>query len=103
MPDIDTVGVIFEAGISRAGALIPRWSTGSIRTARQSAMTSRPDATWRRATGWCAIAFPTGRSLSLFSAVTEPALRARAVAGREIPIFAVNLGGLGFSDRDHAG
>jgi NAD+ kinase len=97
MPSINSVGIISKPGIPHASSIIPglmEWLEGRSITARYDAETAvylgrtdgiaRPDVPHNTQ-----LVIVLGGDGTLLSA-------ARAMGGREIPLFAVNLGGLGF-------
>ncbi len=97
MPAIDTIGIISKEGVPRAEAVIPElleWIRARGITARYDDETAhyagRADGLERREVPvGCQFVIVLGGDGTLLSA-------ARAIGGREIPLFAVNLGGLGF-------
>jgi NAD+ kinase len=97
MPDVDTVGIIAKPGIERANAIVPSlvaWLQArniNVRYDHQTAvyLGTNSGLPRERVPENCQLVLVLGGDGTLLSA-------ARAVAGREIPLFAVNLGGLGF-------
>ncbi len=97
MPDIRTVGIISKPGVPAAAELVPKlmaWLRGrgiSIRFDEETAeyagtsgAISRPE-------------IPEGADLVIVLGGDGTLLSAaRAIGGREVPLFPVNLGGLGF-------
>lgn len=97
MPDIKTVGIFSKPGVAPAAELVPKligWLRAhslQIRCDQETASYAgdctglpRPDVP-----EGCDLVIVLGGDGTLLSA-------ARAIGGREIPLFAVNLGGLGF-------
>ncbi len=98
MEQIRTVGIISKPDVQEARHVVPAlitWLAAHGLSARMDDMTARYAATGQesydreRVPDGCQLVVVLGGDGTLLSA-------ARAVAGREIPIFAVNLGGLGF-------
>jgi NAD+ kinase len=97
MPDIETVGIITKPGIERATAIVPSlvaWLRArkiNVRYDHQTAvyLDKNNGLSREHVPDNCQLVLVLGGDGTLLSA-------ARAVAGREIPLFAVNLGGLGF-------
>jgi NAD+ kinase len=97
MPPIKTVGIISKPGVARAADLIPglfAWLKDrniSVRYDYQTAAYLGKDHGLERTAvpEGCQLVIVLGGDGTLLSA-------ARAIAGRKIPLFAVNLGGLGF-------
>src|SRR5437773_11547427 len=97
MPDINAVGIISKPGIPHASTILPElvaWldSRGiASRFDKESAFyLSRSDGLPRPDV-------PEGTQLVIVLGGDGTLLSAaRAIGGREIPLFAVNLGGLGF-------
>ncbi|RPI13327.1 MAG: NAD(+) kinase [Acidobacteriales bacterium] len=97
MPDIKTVGVIAKPNTEAAAELVPaliEWLTARGLELRLDEVT----AAYAGRTSWlsrdelpdgCDFIIVLGGDGTLLAA-------ARAVGGREVPLFAVNLGGLGF-------
>ncbi|HTT65429.1 MAG TPA: NAD(+)/NADH kinase [Bryobacteraceae bacterium] len=94
---ISTVGIIAKPAVPAAGDVLPKllaWlESRGIRVrydARTAAYAARPDGLTREEVPeGCDLVIVLGGDGTLLSA-------ARAIGGREIPLFAVNLGGLGF-------
>ena len=97
MPDIKTVGIFSKPDVPAAAGLVPKlidWLRGRGLRVRCDAETAsyagkcdglpRPDVP-----EGCDLVIVLGGDGTLLSA-------ARAISGREIPLFPVNLGGLGF-------
>jgi NAD+ kinase len=97
MLEIKTVGIMSKPGIGHASTLILEllaWLEGHGIAARYDAETA---AYLGRADGIARECVPDGTQLMIVLGGDGTLLSAaRAVRGREIPIFAVNLGGLGF-------
>lgn len=97
MPDIRTVGIIAKPGVPQAHALVPEllaWLKGRGIHARCDFQTA---AYTRDCRGMEREAVPDGAELVIVLGGDGTLLSAaRAVGGRPIPLFAVNLGGLGF-------
>ena len=97
MPDIKAVGVIAKPGIPHASAIVSElvewWRKRGIEVRldhEASRYIGKPD-------GFDRDEVPEGTQLVIVLGGDGTLLAAaRAVAGREIPIFPVNLGGLGF-------
>jgi len=97
MPDIKTVGVISKPGVPAAHVVVPEL----MQWVRQKGLEVRYD---EATAAYCDCAgalpreqVPDGTELVIVLGGDGTLLSAaRAVAGREIPIFPVNLGGLGF-------
>jgi NAD+ kinase len=97
MHTIDRVGIVSKPGIERAGAILP----DLVAWLRERNIQVHCDEQTADYLGWtgglrredvpdgCQLVIVLGGDGTLLSA-------ARAVAGREIPLFAVNMGGLGF-------
>jgi NAD+ kinase len=97
MPDIKAVGVIAKPGIPRASAIV----SGLVEWGRQRGIETRLDQEAARyigsQNGLARERVPDGTQLVIVLGGDGTLLAAaRAVAGREIPLFPVNLGGLGF-------
>jgi NAD+ kinase len=97
MLDIKTVGILSKPGIAHASTLILEllaWLERHGISARYDAETA---AYLGRGSGIARDDVPDGTQLMIVLGGDGTLLSAaRAVRGREIPIFAVNLGGLGF-------
>lgn len=97
MPVIDTVGIISKPGATQALTVVPRllaWLKEHGIAARcdeqTAAYTKKVDALPREIV-------PEGAQLVIVLGGDGTLLSAaRAISGRDIPLFAVNLGGLGF-------
>lgn len=97
MHDVNTVGIISKPGSQQAARIVPgllNWLAERNTVARYDAETaSYADGQGGRPRNevpeGCQLVVVLGGDGTLLSA-------ARAIGGREIPIFAVNLGGLGF-------
>jgi len=97
MPDIKTVGIISKPGVDAAKKLVPE----VIEWLRQRAIEVRLDeesADYARCgTGTARESVPEGCDLVIVLGGDGTLLSAaRAIGKREIPLFPVNLGGLGF-------
>jgi len=97
MPDIKTVGVIAKPGIPHASSIVP----GLIAWCNERGLETRLDEEASRylgrPNGLAREQVPEGAQLVIVLGGDGTLLAAaRAVAGREIPLFPVNLGGLGF-------
>jgi NAD+ kinase len=97
MPNISVVGVISKPGIPHAAAILSKlvawWKERDVET-RLDQESARYLG---RSDGLAREQVPEGTQLVIvFGGDGTLLAAARAVAGREIPIFPVNLGGLGF-------
>jgi NAD+ kinase len=96
MPDIKTVGIIAKPNVEAARELVPRM----IDWLREHDVAVRLDthaAEYVGGTGLPREEVPDGAEMVIVLGGDGTLLSAaRAVAGREIPLFPVNLGGLGF-------
>jgi NAD+ kinase len=97
MPDIKTVGVISKPGVAAAVELVPKlfaWLRDRGITIRYDDQTAEYAGT-RGAMSRTEI--PEGADLVIVLGGDGTLLSAaRAIGGREVPLFPVNLGGLGF-------
>jgi NAD+ kinase len=97
MPIIETVGVISKPGVKRADALVPElfaWLRSHSIQARYDESTA---AYLNEGSGLPREVVPEGCDFVIVLGGDGTLLSAaRAIAGRDIPLFAVNLGGLGF-------
>ena len=97
MPDINSVGIISKPAIPHASTIIPEllgWLDKRNITARYDAETA---VYLGRSDGLDRPAVPEGTQLVIVLGGDGTLLSAaRAIGGREIPLFAVNMGGLGF-------
>lgn len=97
MPDIKTVGIISKPGVPAAAELVPKifaWLRTRGITIRYDAETAEYAGTGG-ATSRTEI--PEGADLIIVLGGDGTLLSAaRAIGGREVPLFPVNLGGLGF-------
>jgi NAD+ kinase len=97
MPGIDTVGIVSKPGIERANTIVPalvEWLRSHGRNVRYDEQTGEY---LQASDGLPRDQVPEGTQLIIVLGGDGTLLSAaRAVGGREIPIFAVNLGGLGF-------
>jgi len=97
MPDIKTVGVISKPGVPEAAELVPKL----FAWLRERGIDIRYDdetAAYAHTTGaiW-RTEIPDGAGLVIVLGGDGTLLSAaRAIGGREVPLFPVNLGGLGF-------
>ncbi len=98
MPDIRVVGIMAKPGIPHASAIVSELVEWLRRARRGSAPGSRRRRAILDSTdGLARETVPEGAQLVIVLGGDGTLLAAaRAVAGREIPIFPVNLGGLGF-------
>jgi NAD+ kinase len=97
MPPIEVVGILSKPGVARAAEIVPEL----IERLRERGVMARYDEPTAEYLGTsdglprpevpdgCQLVIVLGGDGTLLAA-------ARAIAGREIPLFAVNLGGLGF-------
>jgi NAD+ kinase len=97
MPDIKTVGIISKPGVPAAAVLVPKL----IAWLRQRGIAIRYDdetAEYAGASGAMSrTEIPEGADLVIVLGGDGTLLSAaRAIGGREVPLFPVNLGGLGF-------
>ncbi|HLM99713.1 MAG TPA: NAD(+)/NADH kinase [Bryobacteraceae bacterium] len=97
MPDIRTVGILSKPGVPAAAELVPKlmaWLRGrgiSIRYDEETAVYAGTSGAMSRAE------IPEGADLVIVLGGDGTLLSAaRAIGGREVPLFPVNLGGLGF-------
>jgi NAD+ kinase len=96
MPDIKTVGIIAKPNVEAARELVPRM----IDWLREHDVAVRLDMHAAEYVGGAGLPreeVPDGAEMVIVLGGDGTLLSAaRAVAGREIPLFPVNLGGLGF-------
>ncbi len=96
MDAISTVGIISKAATARAGEIVP----GLLEWLRARGITPRYDqetASYAGTEGLARERVPEGCQFVIVLGGDGTLLAAaRAIGGREIPVFAVNLGGLGF-------
>ena len=97
MPDVNVVGVMSKPGVAEAARIVP----GLIEWLRGRGLQVRCDAPTAAYLGWgeglpreqvpegCQLVIVLGGDGTLLAA-------ARALGGRNVPLFPVNLGGLGF-------
>jgi NAD+ kinase len=97
MPDIKTIGIISKPGVPAAAELVPkliRWLAErnlAVRMDQETAEYARSDNALPREQ------VPEGAELIIVLGGDGTLLSAaRAIQGREVPLFPVNLGGLGF-------
>src|SRR5208282_1801871 len=97
MPDIRTVGIVSKPGVPAAAELVPKlmaWLRErgiNIRYDEQTAQYAGTGGAISRTE------IPVGADLVIVLGGDGTLLSAaRAIGGREIPLFPVNLGGLGF-------
>jgi NAD+ kinase len=97
MPDIRTIGIISKPGVPAAAELVPkliRWLAErnlAVRMDQETAEYARSDNALPREQ------VPEGAELIIVLGGDGTLLSAaRAIQGREVPLFPVNLGGLGF-------
>ena len=97
MPDIKTAGIIAKPNVAAARELVPKmieWLEAHSVAVRYDTHTA---AYLGRADGLPRTDVPEGAGMVIVLGGDGTLLSAaRAVAGREIPLFPVNLGGLGF-------
>src|SRR5687767_8671126 len=97
MPGVKTIGIISKPGIERAPSLLPEleeWLRARGRKIRYDEQTANY---MQRTDGLPRVEVPDGCELVVVLGGDGTLLSAaRAVGGRDIPLFAVNLGGLGF-------
>jgi NAD+ kinase len=97
MPDIKTVGIISKPNVNAARELVPgllAWLDGHGVAVRCDTYTAEYMG---RGDGLTRTEVPDGTGMVIVLGGDGTLLSAaRAVAGREIPLFPVNLGGLGF-------
>jgi NAD+ kinase len=97
MPDIRTVGIISKPEVAAAAALVPKliaWLTEHGLTIRYDDETAEYAGT---ESGMPRTKIPEGADLVIVLGGDGTLLSAaRAIAGRKVPFFPVNLGGLGF-------
>lgn len=97
MPDIRVVGIMAKPGIPRASALVGELVAWLKARGVQARLDEEAAAYLGTAGGVPRTAVPEGTQLVVVLGGDGTLLSAaRAVAGREIPLFPVNLGGLGF-------
>lgn len=97
MPDIRTVGIIAKPGIERAPALLPEMEKWLCQRGVRIRYDEQTAAYLQRSDGVPRPQVPDGTQLMVVLGGDGTLLSAaRAVGGRDIPILAVNLGGLGF-------
>ena len=97
MPDIKAVGIIAKPGVPEARQIVPEM----LEWLRQRGIQIRCDRETSDYAGGCAAVprteVPEGCDLVIVLGGDGTLLSAaRAIGGREIPLFPVNLGGLGF-------
>jgi NAD+ kinase len=96
MPDVRVVGIVAKPGIPEASGIMPKL----VEWLRERGVESRLDEVAARYLGQAGMLrddVPHGTQLVIVLGGDGTLLSAaRAVAGREIPLFPVNLGGLGF-------
>jgi NAD+ kinase len=97
MPDIRVVGIISKPGIPHASAIVPALVQWLESRGVQSRVDEETAFYLGRADGLPRAEVPEGAQLVIVLGGDGTLLAAaRAVAGRVIPLFPVNLGGLGF-------
>jgi NAD+ kinase len=97
MPDIKVVGIMAKPGIPHASAIVPKLVQWLNAHGVQARLDEEAGAYLGRDDGMPRSEVPEGTQLVIVLGGDGTLLSAaRAVAGREIPIFPVNLGGLGF-------
>jgi NAD+ kinase len=97
MPPIETVGILSKPGVARAYDIVPQLIT-TLMERGVAVRYDEPTAVYLRASdGLPRPQVPEGCQLLIVLGGDGTLLAAaRAIAGCEIPLFAVNLGGLGF-------
>jgi NAD+ kinase len=97
MPDIRVVGIMAKPGIPHASAIVPELVQWLESRGLQSRVDEETALYLGRADGLPRAEVPEGAQLVIVLGGDGTLLSAaRAVAGRVIPLFPVNLGGLGF-------
>ena len=96
MPDIKVVGIMAKPGIPHASAILPEL-VAWLKAHGVEARLDEEAAVYLNRAGVPRAEVPDGTQLVIVLGGDGTLLSAaRAVAGREIPLFPVNLGGLGF-------
>ena len=97
MPDIKLVGIMAKPGIPQASAIMPKLVAWLAERGVEARLDIEAARYFEGAQGMPRVEVPEGTQLVIVLGGDGTLLSAaRAVAGREIPIFPVNLGGLGF-------
>jgi len=97
MPDIKLVGIMAKPGIPQASAIMPKLVAWLAERGAQARLDLEAARYFEGHPGMPREQVPEGTQLVIVLGGDGTLLSAaRAVAGREIPIFPVNLGGLGF-------
>ena len=97
MPDIRVVGIMAKPGIPHASAIVPELARWLESRGLQSRVDEETALYLGRSDGLPRAEVPEGAQLVIVLGGDGTLLSAaRAVAGRVIPLFPVNLGGLGF-------
>ena len=97
MPDIKVVGIIAKPGIPHASTIVPELVAWCKQRGLEARLDEEASRYLGRKNGLPRDEVPEGTQLVIVLGGDGTLLAAaRAVAGREIPLFPVNLGGLGF-------
>jgi len=97
MPDIKVVGIIAKPGIPHASSIVPELVAWCKQRGVEVRLDEESSRYLGRKNGLPRDDVPEGTQLVIVLGGDGTLLAAaRAVAGREIPLFPVNLGGLGF-------
>ncbi len=97
MPDIKVVGIMAKPGIPHASSIVPKLVNWLKERGLESRLDEESAIYMSRTNGLPRSEVPEGSQLVIVLGGDGTLLAAaRAVAGREIPLLPVNLGGLGF-------